>query len=150
MARSAYQYALSILARTPKTIKMMQQKLLMKWYDMETTTKTLERLSREDYLNDEAFCEAYTRSAMINKWKSYIYTKNKLYQKWIPETIIETVFDELEDEIQEELIIHLKRTIRKLSESWKDMMSIYERLARQWHRYDDIKEALEELSEQDS
>lgn len=147
MSSSPYDYALLILSRTPKTVAMMTQQLLKKWYNYDQTQRTIEALKSDNYLNDEAFCEAYIRSEVINKWRSLNLTKKKLYQKWMPQDIINATLEDLEEEIDEVKISHLAREIRKLNDRWDDVLKIYQKLSRRGYVYDDIKVALEYMND---
>ncbi len=146
MKLSSYDYALFLLSRTPKTVKMMKTTLLFKWYPFEEVQQSLERLIQSDYLNDEAFCEAYIRSEVINKGKSLNLIKKKLYEKGMPQDIVDETIILLQEEFEESTMTNLARDIRKLSQQWHDILKIYEKLSRKWHRYEDIKQALEYIN----
>ena len=146
MKLSSYDYALFLLSRTPKTVKMMKTTLLWKWFPFEEVEETLNRLIASDYLNDRAFCEAYIRSEVINKGKSLNLIKKKFYEKGMPQDIVEETIQYMEEELEESKNGNLARDIRKFSQQWHDILKIYEKLTRKGHRYDDIKQALEYIN----
>jgi hypothetical protein len=57
------------------------------------------------------------------------------------------VLEELESEIEDNRYESLAKEIQKLHKLWHDLVKIYEKLVRKWHRYDDIKWALEYIKE---
>lgn len=126
----------------------MRTTLLSKWYTLIEIDYTIDKLIKEDYLNDRKFCEAYFNSEVINKGKSKRAIKKKLFQKGMPSDIIDDVLEEMDEELDEANIPNLARDIQKLHKQWHDIIKIYEKLARKGHRYDDIKAALEYIKEQ--
>ncbi len=147
MQLSCYDYALTILSYNPKTVKMMHTTLLAKWYTLQDTEYTIQKLLEQWYLDDYAFCKAYFESEVINKWKSVNAIKKKMFEKGMPSDIVKEVLEELEEEIQDHRYENLAKEIKKFHKQWHDLVKIYEKLVRKWHRYDDIKWALEYLNE---
>ena len=148
MKLTPFDYALTILSYNPKTVFMMRTTLLSKGYPLEEVERTIDDLLDEDYLNDHKFCEAYFNSEVINKGKSKMAIRKKLYEKGMPSDIVEEVLEKMDDEFTETMIPNLARSIQKLHKLWDDIIKIYEKLARKWHRYDDIKAALLYIKEQ--
>ena len=147
MLAPCYDYAITILSYNPKTIKMMHTTLLAKWYTLKEIDYTINKLLEQGYLDDYAFCKAYFESEVINKWKSVNAIKKKMYEKGMPADILQAVLEELESEIEDNRYESLAKEIQKLHKLWHDLVKIYEKLVRKWHRYDDIKWALEYIKE---
>lgn len=147
MQLSCYDYALTILSYNPKTVKMMNTTLLAKWYTLQDTEYTINKLLEQWYLDDYAFCKAYFESEVINKWKSVNAIRKKLFEKWMPSNIVIEVLEELKEEIEDHSDANLAKEIIKFHKQWHDLVKIYEKLVRKWHRYDDIKKALEYIKE---
>lgn len=147
MKLSAYDYSLTLLSYNPKSIFMMRTTLLAKWYTLDDVDFTINKLIDDDYLNDRKFCEAYFNSEVINKGKSKMAIKKKLFEKGIPSDLINDVLEDMSEQFTETTIPNLARDIQKLHNNGHDILKIYEKLARKWHRYDDIKAALEYIKE---
>ena len=148
MKLPCYEYAQTILSYNPKTVFMMRTTLLAKWYPLHEVEYTIDKLIQEDYFGDYKFCKAYFTSEVINKGKSKAAIKKKMIEKGMPSDIIKDVIAELEEEMSESTITNLAQEIKKLHKAGHEIMKIYEKLARKWHRYDDIKWALEYIKEQ--
>lgn len=146
MKYTAYDYALTILSYHPKTVGMMKKTLLSKGYSLDEVERTLDRLNEQDYLNDYEFCKAYLTSEVINKGKSLPLITKKLYEKLMPKDIIKQVSEELANEIAESTVGNLAKEIQKFHDKGIDIITIYEKLARKGHHYDNIKQALEYLN----
>ncbi len=147
MRLPCYDYALTLLSYNPKSTAMMKKTLLAKGYDLTEVERTISKLESQSYLDDEAFCKAYFQSEVINKWKSINAIKKKMYEKWIPKEIITETLEELAEDIDDTLMANLAKEIRSLHSKWHDIIKIYEKLARKWHRYDDIKWALQYMND---
>lgn len=143
MKLPCYDYALTILSYNPKTVKMMQTTLLAKWYNLTEVEYTINKLIEQSYLDDYAFCKAYFESEVINKWKSVNAIRKKMFEKGMPSDIVKEVLLELEEEISDHSHENLAKEIQKMHTMGHDLVKIYEKLTRKWHRYDDIKQALE-------
>lgn len=148
MKLPAYDYALTLLSYNPKSEFMMRTTLLAKGYTLNEVNFAIDQLIEQDYINDYKFCEAYFASEVVNKGKSKFAIKKKMIEKGIPSDIINDVLTSMDEDISETTIPNLARDIQKLHKLWHDIMKIYEKLARKWHRYDDIKAALEYIKEQ--
>lgn len=148
MRLPCYEYALTLLSYNPKSEAMLRKQLLAKGYDLTQVDRTVQTLQGQNYINDHAFCTAYFESEVINKGKSLNAIKKKMYEKWIDKDLMNQVIEELWEELESTTVTNLAKEIRKLSNQWHDIIKIYEKLARKWHRYDDIKGALEYINEE--
>ena len=73
-----------------------------------------------------------------------------MIEKWIPSDIVNDTLEDLDEEFTETTIPNLARDIQKLHKLGHDVLKIYEKLARKWHRYEDIKSALEYIKDTSS
>ena len=67
MKLKPYEYALSVLAHTPKTVRDMRVKLHLKGYDEPDIVWVINKLIEQDYLNDTMYAKAYIQSEAIKK-----------------------------------------------------------------------------------
>lgn len=147
MQHSAYDYALTLLSYNPKTTYDMRTRLMSKWYNLDDVNYTIDKLTEQDYLNDAMFAQAYIRSEVINKGKALRTMIAKLRQKGIDQTIIKDTIADMDEEINESTTENLLKEIRKLHNLGHDIITIYTKLTRKWHNYDNIKKALETLKD---
>lgn len=150
MKLPAYEYSLTLLSYNPKSVFMMRTTLLSKWYPLHEVDYAINKLLEDNYLNDHEFCKAYFTSEVINKWKSKRAIRKKMIEKWIPSDIVNDTLEDLDEEFTETTIPNLARDIQKLHKLGHDVLKIYEKLARKWHRYEDIKSALEYIKDTSS
>ncbi|MGV3487337.1 MAG: RecX family transcriptional regulator [Tuberibacillus sp.] len=81
----AYQAALNYLSYRMRSIKEMQAYLRKKDFNDHIITSTIARLSKENWLNDLNFAEAYVRTKMNAASKGPLLIYNELRQKGISE-----------------------------------------------------------------
>lgn len=89
-------------------------------------------------LQEEFVIESKIRTYK-NKWKSQMYIKQKLFERWEDKELIEKYLLEAFSEWELE---QLQKEYDKLS--WKyEKQKILEKLYRKWFKYDDIKKVIE-------
>ena len=93
--RTAWEYALSVLSRSGKSMQEMQQKLKQKGYAEQDIAATLEKLIKLNYLNDIEMTRQTV--ARLSK-KSNRVIRQKLIQKGLATDYREDIIAELESE----------------------------------------------------
>lgn len=147
--KSCMEYALEYIHRFPKSKKELQTQLIKKWYNLEDVLYTINNLANMWYVDDEMYTKLYLRSECINKWKSITAVKNKLIMKWIDKQIIEKVSKNLEQEIKSGTNEKLQKEMKKMLDNWLDNIEIYQKLARRWYSFDDIKNNLKQVIQEE-
>lgn len=94
----AYNYAISLLSRSSKSVKQLKLKMLDKGYDEELTEHIIEKLKENKYLDDECYSERLIHDKInYAKWgKNKI--KCALYNKGIDKSIIDEKIREISNE----------------------------------------------------
>lgn len=139
-----YEYALNLLSRFPKTEKELRIKMYQKGYDSETVTVTLERLKKENYLNDALFAESYFNSEVIRKGKPLFLIRQKLEMKGIDPKILDQLSYELADEIQEGVEQGILKAIDAYKKKWVDGFEIIQKVMRKGYKLSDIKKVIKD------
>lgn len=145
---SAYNYAISILARTPKSEKQLKQKMRDKGYDLIFIEKAIKKLQGKKYIDDERYCEMFINDKInISKYgKRKI--KQALYEKGIDRDIIEDKLSKVtnEEETKRAYMIGAKklRTIKE-EDIRKKTMKLSNYLVNKGFEYSAVKKAVSKL-----
>ena len=141
----AYQAAIDLIARRPRSIWEMQQYLARKQYDQPIITKILNKLISRGLLNDKAFAEAWVQNRQLLKPTSRRKLQQELQQKNISKSIISEVLADYEDAEQNALkaLVEKKRPLPR----YQDQSKLMAYLVRQGFSYGDIKAALSDSPE---
>jgi len=138
----AYDRALSMVARRPRSVWEMQQYLKRKEYEQEVIEQTLGKLSNKNYLNDEAFATAWVASRRLLKNTSKRRLTQELRAKRVSDEIVRAVL-EADDTDEQEVLRQLIE--RKRSQTrYQDEQKLMQYLVRQGYNYSDIKSVLSE------
>lgn len=139
----AHMRALDYLARRPRSEWEVRDYLKRKDYDSPTVDTILNKLS--DYIDDTKFAESWIASRRLLKPTSLRRLKLELLQKHVSKEIIDAVLEADEADDQEAL----KHTIAKkrTQSRYQDQEKLIAYLLRQGYNYHDVKQALEEESE---
>ena len=95
MAKSCYEYAIWVIGKYPKTEKELRIKMYQQGYDSETVMRTLEKLKKDNFVNDELFAESYINSEVIRKWRPLIVISQKLEVRGIEKDIVYEILKKL-------------------------------------------------------
>lgn len=111
----AYQHAIRFLGFRARSRQEMEQYLSKKGYPAQVVGKTIERLLRENYLDDRAFAQTWRDERARFRPKSRQALRYELRQKGVAGETIEAVLEDLDE-------IELARTAieRKLSQ-WQSL-----------------------------
>lgn len=148
--KSCIEYAMEYIHRFPKSKKELQTQLIKKWYNLEDVLYTIGKIEDMWYVDDEMYTKLYIRSECINKGKSLLAVKTKLLSKWVDKNIIEKVVKSLDIEIKSGTDEKLQKEMQKMLDKWMDNIEIYQKLSRRWYSFDDIKNNLKTIIQQNN
>ena len=94
----AYNYAVSLLARAPKSEKQLRLKMQDKGYDLQFIDNAVNKLKEQRYLDDEKFSEMLINSKINISKDGKLKIKEALYNKGIDRQIINEKLDSVSDE----------------------------------------------------
>lgn len=147
MAKSCYEYAIWVIGKYPKTEKELRIKMYQQGYDSETVWRTLEKLKKDNFVNDELFAESYINSEVIRKWRPLIVISQKLEVRGIEKDIISKVIHEAWEEIESWILQWIEREINQYKKKGVDWFDIIQKLMRKWYRLWDIKKVIKSREE---
>ncbi len=139
----AYMRSLDYLARRPRSEWEIRDYLKRKEYDSPTIDTILNKLSIKGYIDDTKFAQSWVASRRALKPTSLRRLQMELRQKYVAPEVIERV---LAEDGTEELAVLKEMIQKKRTQSrYQDKDKLMQYLARQGFRYDDIKQALEDM-----
>lgn len=136
----AYNRALGLIARRPRSEWELRDYLKRKNYDSPTTDVILNKLSKVGLIDDKAFAKLWVENRRLLKATSLRRLRQELCQKRISDEIIDEVL--AADETDEREV--LKELVERKRARYPDKLKLMQYLSRQGYRYDDIKSVLEE------
>lgn len=142
MAKSCYEYAIWVIGKYPKTEKELRIKMYQQWYDTETVNRTLEKLKKDNFVNDELFAESYINSEVIRKWRPLIVITQKLEMRGIEKNIISKVVHEAWEDIDSWILQWIEKEIQQYKKKGVDGFDIIQKLMRKGYRLGDIKRVI--------
>ena len=137
----AYDRALSLIARRPRSRWELEDYLKRKDSEPEIIEKTLNKLSDSGYVDDVKFAQAWVRTRRLLKPTSKRRLQQELRQKRVDNEAIEKVLEE--DEADEREV--LRSLVERKAKRYPDKLKFMQYLLRQGYNYGDVKEVLEEL-----
>ena len=147
MAKSCYEYAIWVIGKYPKTEKELRIKMYQQGYDSETVWRTLEKLKKDNFVNDELFAESYINSEVIRKGRPLIVITQKLEMRWIEKDIISKVIHDAWEEIESWILQWIEKEINQYKKKGVDWFDIIQKLMRKWYRLWDIKKVIKSREE---
>ncbi len=93
-AEQAYEYAMFLLTLRLRTEGEIREKLKIRHYDLSIADAVIQRLTAQNYLDDQKFAEVYVENLKQYKNFGYYGIKKKLMEKKLPPKIIEKVLAE--------------------------------------------------------
>ncbi len=139
MDRKIKAFAFKLLAKRDYFSQELKRKLISKGFKIEDVEEVVEYLVKEGYINDEKLKERMKEKA-IEKGKSPLYLKKKLYQKGISDSIEFSFEEELES------ALHLLRNKYKKGKNYKEIVKF---LKYRGFSYDVIQEAYKKYLEEE-
>jgi regulatory protein len=139
----AYDRAINLVSRRPRSEWELQDYLKRKEYEPQVRDAVIEKLRERGYVNDEDFAKRWVESRRLLKSMSKRRLSQELRQKRVADDIIQQTLEA--DETDElEILKELVEKKRKQTK-YKDDLKLMQYLARQGFSYDLIKQALTEL-----
>lgn len=112
----------------------------------EITEKILNKLSINNYVNDEQFARRWVENRRLMKATSRRRLSQELRQKRIDSDIIDKVLAEDKEETDEREV--LRQLVEKKRARYPDQNKLMQYLARQGYSYEDIKTILSEMNDE--
>ena len=134
----AYDRALNLIARRPRSIWEMRDYLKRKEYKQDIIDAAVTKLLYADFLNDLEFAQAWVRSRRLLKSTNKRKLGLELRQKRVDSEVIEQV---LREDETDDLAV-LRELITRKQKRYPDKIKLMQYLSRQGYRYQDIKQAL--------
>ena len=125
---------------------LTKEGLIKKGVSVELTNRVFDRLVEKGYVDDEKFAKFWVENRNLRKGSSIRKLKSELMAKGIKSDTIESTLSDSEREDVSEL----HKIIAKKAKRYEDERKLMSYLAGQGFRYDDIKQALTEISETES
>lgn len=147
MAKSCYEYAIWVIGKYPKTEKELRIKMYQQGYDSETVWRTLEKLKKDNFVNDELFAESYINSEVIRKGRPLIVITQKLEMRGIEKDIISKVIHDAWEGIESWILQWIEKEINQYKKKGVDWFDIIQKLMRKWYRLWDIKKVIKSREE---
>lgn len=109
-----YEKLAAFCAYQERSVKDVQQKLIKLKVEKENFSTYIERLKRENFLNEERFAKAFIAGHLRKKWgKTKI--RSALMQKGISAAVIKQHLDNVEDEsYKEQLLKAAKQKLKSI------------------------------------
>jgi len=139
---------LAWLARRPRSIWEVRDYLRRKQAPDDLADKFIAQLEELNYVNDQAFAEAWVRSRRVLKPISQRKLRSELYKKRVDSDIIDIVLED--DETDEHQVLRQLVEKKRKQSRYQDEQKLLAYLARQGFNYDDIRTVLDQLEEDDS
>lgn len=143
MAKSCYEYAITLISKYPKTEKELRIKLYQQGYDSEMVMRTVEKLKTENFVNDQLFAESYLNSEVIRKGKPLFVIKQKLELKGIDKALLAQLMEKYAEDIQEGIFQGIEKEIKQYKKKGVDGFEIIQKLMRKGYRLGDIKRVIQ-------
>lgn len=140
----AYDRALNLIARRPRSEWELKDYLKRKDYDEEAASTVLNMLRQRGYVDDKAFAEAWVRNRRLLKSTSKRRLQQELRQKRVADDTIQEVLEE--DEADELDVLRELVAKKRIQSRYQDNLKLTQYLARQGYNYGDIKTVLAEDS----
>jgi regulatory protein len=141
----AYGRVMDLIARRPRSEWELRDYLKRKGQDEQVIEEILNTLSIRGYVNDEDFARRWVESRRLLKPISKRKLQLELKQKRIPDEIIKSVLSE--DDADEVEVLQAEIEKKRRQTRYQDETKLIAYLARQGYRYDDIKQALQNLKQ---
>lgn len=147
MAKSCYEYAITLLSKYPKTEKELRIKMYQQGYDSETVIRTLEKLKAENFVNDQLFAESYLNSEVSRKGKPLLVITQKLLLKGIDKQLLSEITAKYAEDYQEGIYQGIEKEIRQYKKKGVEGFEIIQKLLRKGYKLGDIKKVIKNREE---
>ncbi|PZM85620.1 MAG: hypothetical protein DLD55_06435 [candidate division SR1 bacterium] len=147
MAKSCYEYAITLLSKYPKTEKELRIKMYQQGYDSETVMRTLEKLKAENFVNDQLFAESYLNSEVSRKGKPLLVITQKLLLKGIDKQLLSEITAKYAEAYQEGIYQGIEKEINQYKKKGVEGFEIIQKLLRKGYKLGDIKKVIKNREE---
>lgn len=147
MAKSCYEYAITLLSKYPKTEKELRIKMYQQGYDSETVMRTLEKLKSENFVNDQLFAESYLNSEVSRKGKPLLVITQKLLLKGIDKQLLSEITAKYSEDYQEGIYQGIEKEINQYKKKGVEGFEIIQKLLRKGYKLGDIKKVIKNREE---
>lgn len=147
MAKSCYEYAITLLSKYPKTEKELRIKMYQQGYDSETVMRTLEKLKAENFVNDQLFAESYLNSEVSRKGKPLLVITQKLLLKGIDKQLLSEITAKYSEDYQEGIYQGIEKEINQYKKKGVEGFEIIQKLLRKGYKLGDIKKVIKNREE---
>ncbi len=140
----AYNMALGLLARRPRSEWELKEYLKRKKLELHKIETILDKLRARGYVDDVAFAKAWVSNRRLLKNMSARKLTMELRSKRLADEVIQAVM--AEDETDELDVLRTEIARRRTQSRYQDNQKLMQYLARQGYSYGDIKTVLSEES----
>ncbi|UUZ95659.1 RecX family transcriptional regulator [Paenibacillus sp. P25] len=124
----AYLDAIRLLSSRLRSEYEMRTRLVQKGYDRDLAEETVERLKRENYLNDRLFADQLTKQRLESQKKGRHWIKQELKQKGLSKDHIGQAMEQVDEETEYRMALSLASK-RYASELAKDPLKAKRKIA---------------------
>jgi regulatory protein len=143
----AYDRAINLILRRPRSEWELRLYLKRKEYNQEIIDSVVARLQELDYVNDKDFARRWIESRRLLKSTSRRRIEQELRQKRVPDDVIKETLES--DETDEKDVLRELVERKRQQTKYHDNLKLMQYLSRQGFSYEDIKTALnQEIQEQ--
>ncbi|MBP1926764.1 regulatory protein [Sedimentibacter acidaminivorans] len=144
----AYNYAISVLSRSPKSEKELRTKIIQKGYDIDIANIIIDKLKVNKYIDDEDYSDRFIHDKInISKYgKRKI--KDALYNKGIDRQIIDEKLSliSMDDEISRAYVLGEKKLKSMINiESSKKYVKLSSFLVSRGFEYETVRKVVSKL-----
>lgn len=142
----AYDRALNLVIRRPRSEWELRGYLKRKDYTPEVIEKILNMLSKRGYVDDHDFARRWCENRRLLKPTSKRRLTQELRQKRVPDDAIQAALEA--DETDERAVLQELVARKRKQTKYQDNLKLMQYLSRQGFNYDDIKSVFEENPQQ--
>lgn len=141
----AYDRALNLIMRRPRSEWELRDYLKRKYYDDPVIQEILNKLSVRGFINDKDFAKRWVENRRLLKSTSKRRLHQELRQKRVADEVIQEVLDA--DETDEREVLRELVTKKRQQSKYQDNLKLMQYLSRQGYSYNDIKSVIDEIAD---
>lgn len=105
--QQAYLYSIKLLSSRLRSEHEMKVRLKQKGYEAKLIELTVDRLRREQYVNDELFAEQLTKQRIRSQKKGRNWVRQELHHKGLPPEHITSALSQVDEELEYKIAFDL-------------------------------------------
>ena len=121
MARTAYQYALSLLSSRGYTIRNLRRKLVQKAFDADEIEQVIARLVDARYVDDQQYALEYARQKLVSGGSSVRRVEQDLARRGVNADEIRVAVESVMEDGDVDISRSIERAARKKLASMSDL-----------------------------